>query len=321
MSLDILAEAKKVFDIEIQELIRLKENLDENFVKAVEILLSCEGKVITTGVGKSGHIAQKIASTLSSTGTPAHFLHPSEALHGDLGVIDQRDVLLAISNSGESPEVISLIPYVKLLKVPIIAITNRKDSTLAKYADVHIFLNVQKEACPLELAPTSSSTASLLVGDALAMVLLQLKGFTKEDFALRHPGGSLGRRLRLVRDLYHTGDEVPIVYEDTPMTDVIIEMTSKGFGATAVIDKDGKLVGIITDGDLRRFVKNGGDFNTAKARDVMTKTPKTAKANELAVEALKRMEDHKITVLIVIDDEGRPEGIIHMHDILKAGVL
>lgn len=321
MSLDILAEAKKVFDIEIQELIRLKENLDENFVKAVEILLSCEGKVITTGVGKSGHIAQKIASTLSSTGTPAHFLHPSEALHGDLGVIDQRDVLLAISNSGESPEVISLIPYVKLLKVPIIAITNRKDSTLAKYADVHIFLNVQKEACPLELAPTSSSTASLLVGDALAMVLLQLKGFTKEDFALRHPGGSLGRRLRLVRDLYHTGDEVPIVYEDTPMTDVIIEMTSKGFGATAVIDKDGKLVGIITDGDLRRFVKNGGDFNTAKARDVMTKTPKTAKANELAVEALKRMEDHKITVLIVIDDEGKPEGIIHMHDILKAGVL
>ncbi|MGC8853215.1 MAG: KpsF/GutQ family sugar-phosphate isomerase, partial [Hydrogenobacter sp.] len=201
------------------------------------------------------------------------------------------------------------------------AITNRKDSTLAKYADVHIFLNVQKEACPLELAPTSSSTASLLVGDALAMVLLQLKGFTKEDFALRHPGGSLGRRLRLVRDLYHTGDEVPIVYEDAPMTDVIIEMTSKGFGATAVIDKDGKLVGIITDGDLRRFVKNGGDFNTAKARDVMTKTPKTAKANELAVEALKRMEDHKITVLIVIDDEGRPEGIIHMHDILKAGVL
>ncbi|SNZ16471.1 KpsF/GutQ family sugar-phosphate isomerase [Hydrogenobacter hydrogenophilus] len=321
MSFDILTEAKKVFDTEIQELIRLKENLDESFVKAVEILLSCEGKVITTGVGKSGHIAQKIASTLSSTGTPAHFLHPSEALHGDLGVIDYRDVLLAISNSGESPEVISLIPYVKLLKVPIIAITNRKDSTLAKYADVHIFLNVKKEACPLELAPTSSSTASLLVGDALAMVLLQLRGFTKEDFALRHPAGSLGRRLKVVRELYHTGDEVPIVYEETPMTDVIIEMTSKGFGATAVIDKSGKLVGIITDGDLRRFVKNGGDFNTAKAGDVMTKTPKTAKANELAAEALKRMEDHKITVLIVIDDEGKPEGIIHMHDILKAGVL
>ncbi|MGB9874146.1 MAG: KpsF/GutQ family sugar-phosphate isomerase, partial [Hydrogenobacter sp.] len=310
MSFDILTEAKKVFDTEIQELIRLKENLDESFVKAVEILLSCEGKVITTGVGKSGHIAQKIASTLSSTGTPAHFLHPSEALHGDLGVIDYRDVLLAISNSGESPEVISLIPYVKLLKVPIIAITNRKDSTLAKYADVHIFLNVQKEACPLELAPTSSSTASLLVGDALAMVLLQLRGFTKEDFALRHPAGSLGRRLKVVRELYHTGDEVPIVYEDTPMPDVIIEMTSKGFGATAVIDKSGKLVGIITDGDLRRFVKNGGDFNTAKAGDVMTRTPKTAKANELAAEALKRMEDHKITVLIVIDDEGKPEGII-----------
>jgi len=321
MSLDILTQAKRVFDVEIQELTRLKENLDESFVKAVEILLSCGGKVITTGVGKSGHIAQKIASTLSSTGTPAHFLHPSEALHGDLGVIDYRDVLLAISNSGESPEVISLIPYVKLLKVPIIAITNRKDSTLAKYADVHIFLNVKKEACPLELAPTSSSTASLVVGDALAMVLLQLRGFTKKDFALRHPAGSLGRRLKVVRELYHTGDEVPIVYEDTPMTDVIIEMTSKGFGATTVIDKRGKLVGIITDGDLRRFVKNGGDFNTAKARDVMTLRPKTAKANELAAEALKRMEDHKITVLIVVDDEGKPEGIIHMHDILKAGVL
>lgn len=321
MSLDILTQAKRVFDVEIQELTRLKENLDESFVKAVEILLSCEGKVITTGVGKSGHIAQKIASTLSSTGTPAHFLHPSEALHGDLGVIDYRDVLLAISNSGESPEVISLIPYVKLLKDPIIAITNRKDSTLAKYADVHIFLNVKKEACPLELAPTSSSTASLLVGDALAMVLLQLRGFTKEDFTLRHPAGSLGRRLKVVRELYHTGDEVPIVYEETPMTDVIIEMTSKGFGATAVIDKNGKLVGIITDGDLRRFVKNGGDFNTAKARDVMTRAPKTTKANELAAEALKSMEDHKITVLIVVDDEGKPEGIIHMHDILKAGVL
>ncbi|GBC89091.1 Arabinose 5-phosphate isomerase KdsD [bacterium HR13] len=248
-------------------------------------------------------------------------MHPSEALHGDLGVIDHKDVLLAVSNSGESPEVVSLIPYVKLLKVPIIAITNREDSTLARYADVHLFLNVKKEACPLELAPTSSSTASLVLGDAIAMVLLELRGFTKEDFALRHPAGSLGRKLRVVRELYHTGEEVPIVYEDTPMPDVIIEMTSKGFGATAVIDKGGKLVGIITDGDLRRFVRRGGNFNTSTAKDVMTKNPKTVKSDELAAEALKKMEEHKITVLIVIDDEGRPEGIIHMHDILRAGVL
>ncbi len=321
MKEEILKKARRVFDIEIGELLRLRDCIDDNLARAVEIILSCEGKVITTGVGKSGHIAQKIASTLSSTGTPAHFLHPSEALHGDLGVIDQRDVLLAVSNSGESPEVVSLIPYVKLLKVPIIAITNREDSTLARYADVHLFLNVKKEACPLELAPTSSSTASLVLGDAIAMVLLELRGFTKEDFALRHPAGSLGRKLRVVRELYHTGEEVPIVYEDTPMPDVIIEMTSKGFGATAVIDKGGKLVGIITDGDLRRFVRKGGNFNTSTAKDVMTKNPKTIKSDELAAEALKKMEEHKITVLIVIDDEGRPEGIIHMHDILRAGVL
>lgn len=321
MKEDILKKARKVFEIEIEELSRLRDSLDESFVKAVEIILACEGKIITTGVGKSGHIAQKIASTLSSTGTPAHFLHPSEALHGDLGVIDSRDTLLAISNSGESPEVVSLIPYVKLLKVPIIAITNRKDSTLAKYADVHLFLNIKKEACPLELAPTSSSTASLLLGDALAMVLLDLRGFTKEDFAMRHPAGSLGRKLKVVRELYHTGDSMPVVYENTPMPDVIIEMTSKGFGATAVIDEKGKLVGIITDGDLRRFVRRGGNFNESTARDVMTKNPKTVKPDELAAEALKRMEEYKITVLIAVDGDGRPEGIIHMHDILRAGVL
>lgn len=321
MKEEILKKARRVFDIEIGELLRLRDCIDDNLARAVEIILSCEGKVITTGIGKSGHIAQKIASTLSSTGTPAHFLHPSEALHGDLGVIDHKDVLLAVSNSGESPEVVSLIPYVKLLKVPIIAITNREDSTLARYADVHLFLNVKKEACPLELAPTSSSTASLVLGDAIAMVLLELRGFTKEDFAFRHPAGSLGRKLRVVRELYHTGEEVPIVYEDTPMPDVIIEMTSKGFGATAVIDKGGKLVGIITDGDLRRFVRRGGNFNTSTAKDVMTKNPKTVKSDELAAEALKKMEEHKITVLIVIDDEGRPEGIIHMHDILRAGAL
>ena len=318
---EILQKAKRVFDIEIQALQRLRDNLDQSFVKAIELILDCQGKVITTGVGKSGHIARKVASTLSSTGTPAHFLHPAEALHGDLGVIDSGDVVLAFSNSGESPEVNSLIPYIKLLGVPLISITNNPNSTLAKHSDVHIFLSVEKEACPLQLAPTSSSTASLVLGDALAMVLLELKGFTHKDFALRHPAGSLGRRLRQVADLCHTGEEVPIVKEDTPMKEAIIEMTSKGFGATAVVNQEGKLTGIITDGDLRRFVNRGGNFDTSIARDVMTRNPKTARMEELAVEALKRMEDYKITVLIVVDKENKPVGIIHMHDILRAGIV
>ncbi|MCS7308036.1 MAG: KpsF/GutQ family sugar-phosphate isomerase [Aquificaceae bacterium] len=318
---DILQKARRVFEVEIRTLERLKDSLGEEFLKAVELLRYCKGKVITTGVGKSGHIARKVASTLSSTGCPAHFLHPAEAIHGDLGVIDKEDVLLAFSTSGESPEVVSLLPYVKLLGVPLISVTNNPNSTLAKYSEVHIFLHVEKEACPLQLAPTSSSTASLVLGDALAMVLLELNGFTEEDFALRHPGGSLGRKLRKVADLCHRGDEVPIVLQDTPMRDVIIEMTSKGFGATAVVDEGGRLVGIITDGDLRRFVNKGGRFDHSTARDVMTTKPKTARMEELAAEALRRMEDHNITVLIVVDQDFKPVGIIHMHDILKAGVV
>ncbi|MCX8075692.1 MAG: KpsF/GutQ family sugar-phosphate isomerase [Aquificaceae bacterium] len=318
---DILQKARRVFEVEIRTLERLRDNLGEEFLKAVELLRYCKGKVITTGVGKSGHIARKVASTLSSTGCPAHFLHPAEALHGDLGVIDKEDVLLAFSTSGESPEVVSLLPYVKLLGVPLISVTNNPNSTLAKYSEVHIFLHVEKEACPLQLAPTSSSTASLVLGDALAMVLLELNGFTEEDFALRHPGGSLGRKLRKVADLCHRGDKVPIVLQDTHMRDVIIEMTSKGFGATAVVDEEGRLVGIITDGDLRRFVNKGGRLDHSTARDVMTTKPKNIRMEELAVEALRRMEEHNITVLIVVDQDFKPVGIIHMHDILKAGVV
>ncbi|MDW8293803.1 MAG: KpsF/GutQ family sugar-phosphate isomerase [Aquificaceae bacterium] len=318
---DILRKARRVFDLEIEALERLKNSLDEHFVRAVELIRDCEGKVITTGVGKSGHIARKVASTLSSTGTPAHFLHPAEALHGDLGVIEEGDVMIAFSTSGESPEVKALIPYLKLLSVPLISVTNNPCSTLAKHSEVHIFLCVEREACPLQLAPTSSSTASLVLGDALAMVLLELKGFTERDFALRHPAGALGRKLKRVADLCHRGEEVPIVGEDTPMKEVIIEMTGKGFGATAVVDSDGRLVGIITDGDLRRFANRGGRFDHSLARDVMTTRPKTAHMEELAAEALRRMEDHKITVLLVVDEERRPVGIIHMHDILKAGVV
>lgn len=317
---EILEQGRKVVEDEIRGLERLKESLDENFVKAVEVLLRCEGKVILTGVGKSGHVARKIASTLASTGTPAHFLHPSEALHGDLGVIDRGDVVIAVSNSGESGEVISLIPYLKMLGIPLIAITNRPDSTLAKYSDVHLFLNVDKEACPLQLAPTTSSTATLVLGDAIAMTLLRLKGFTEKDFALRHPAGALGRKLRLVKDLYHTGQELPVVSENTPMREVVLEISSKGFGATAVVNEEGKLTGIITDGDLRRFVKRGGSFENSLAKEVMTTNPKTARPEEMALEALRRMEEHKITVLIVVDEEKRPIGIIHLHDILRAEI-
>ncbi len=317
---EILNFAKEVIDKEIEGLKNLKDALGGEFLKAIDLILACEGKVIVTGIGKSGHVARKIASTLSSTGTPAQFLHPAEALHGDLGTLDSGDVLIAISNSGESQEVLQIIPYAKMLGVPVIAITNNPESTLAKYSDVHIYLNVKEEACPLKLAPTTSSTVTLTLGDALAMSLLKLRGFSERDFALRHPAGSLGRKLRLVRDLYHTGDELPVVKEDTPMKEVVLEMTSKGFGATAVVNGEGKLTGIITDGDLRRFVKRGGDFNTAVARDAMTTNPKTAKEDELALEALRRMEEHKITVLIVVDDNHRPVGIIHLHDILRAEI-
>jgi len=318
---EVIQKAKRVIEEEIKELSKLSERLDQSFVRAIELILDCKGKVITTGVGKSGYIAQKIASTLSSTGTPAHYLHPSEALHGDLGVIEGRDVVLAISNSGESAEVVSLIPYIKFIGAKLISITNSPNSTLAKHSDVHFFLGIEREACPLNLAPTTSTTASLVLGDALAMVLLELRGFTEKDFAIRHPAGALGRKLKLVRELCHTGDEVPIVRDTEPMGQVIVEMTSKGFGAVAVVDSEGKLCGIITDGDLRRFINRGGDLNKSLAKDVMTLNPKTARMDELAAEALRRMEDHKITVLIITDEERRPIGIIHMHDILRAGVI
>ncbi len=318
---EVLKKARRVIEEEIRGLERLKDSLGEEFTRAVELILGCEGKVVLTGIGKSGHVARKIASTFASTGTPAFFLHPAEALHGDLGMVDRKDVVIAISNSGESQELLALIPYIRLHGVPLIAITNNPDSSLAKYSDVVLNLNVEKEACPLELAPTTSSTATLALGDALAMTVMELRGFTRKDFALRHPAGSLGRKLRLVRDLHHTGKELPLVKEDTPMKEVVLEMTSKGFGATAVIDEEGKLVGIITDGDLRRFVNRGGDFERSRARDVMTRNPKTARPDELALEALKRMEDYKITVLIVVDEENRPVGIIHMHDILRSEIV
>jgi len=255
---------------------------------------------------------------LASTGTPAFFLHPAEALHGDLGMISKGDVVIAISNSGQSAEVLAMLPYIKRLGIPLIAITNNPQSELAKRADVVLKLCVEKEACPLSLAPTSSTTNTLVLGDALAVVLMKLKGFTEKDFGLRHPAGSLGRKLKTVGDVGHFNpEEIPIVHENTPMKDVVLEISSKGFGATAVVNDEGKLVGIITDGDLRRFVQRGGDFNRERAKDVITKTPKVAKRDELAATALKRMEDNKITVLIVVDEDNRPIGIVHIHDIMR----
>lgn len=318
---DIVEKGKRIIEDEIEGLKELKEKLNGSFAKAVKRILSCEGKVILTGVGKSGHIARKIASTLSSTGTPSVFLHPSEALHGDLGLIDKKDIVIAVSNSGESSEVLSLVPYIKLQGVPLIAITGNPESSLAKHSDIVLLIPAGKEAGHLGLAPTTSSTATLVLGDALALTIMELRGFTEKDFALRHPAGSLGRKLRLVKDLYHTGEELPVVREDTPMKEVVLVMTEKGFGATAVVNEEGKLVGIITDGDLRRFVNKGGSFDKSTAKDVMTRNPKIAKPDELALEALRRMEDYKITVLIVVDEENRPIGIIHMHDILRSEIV
>ena len=319
--MDILKTAREVIETEIGQLERLKDCLDENFQRAVDLLLSCKGKVVLTGIGKSGIIAKKIAATLASTGTPAFFLHPAEALHGDLGMVSKGDAVIAISNSGQSQELLAMLPYFKRLGIPVIAITNNPQSVLAKRSDVVLKLCVEREACPLNLAPTCSTTNTLVLGDALAVVLMKLRGFTAKDFGLRHPAGSLGRKLKTVADLGHFNpEELPVVHEDTLMRDVVLEISSKGFGATAVVNDEGKLVGIITDGDLRRFVQRGGDFNRERAKDVMTKNPKTVTADRLAAEALKLMEDYKITVLIVVDEDYKPIGIIHIHDIMRGEV-
>ncbi|WP_457639602.1 KpsF/GutQ family sugar-phosphate isomerase [Persephonella sp.] len=311
---------KKVLQEEKKALEDLIDAVDENFQKAVELILNAEGKVIVTGMGKSGHIGQKIAATLASTGTPSFFLHPAEAVHGDLGMLSKGDVVLAISNSGETPELLAIIPTIKRWGHKIIGITNNKNSTLAKECDVHLFLNVKREACPLNLAPTSSSTSTLALGDALAVALLEMRGFTAEDFARFHPGGSLGKKLMKVEEIMHTGEELPLVKPETPLKETVIVMSEKGFGCAVAVDDSGMLAGIITDGDLRRFIKKGGSIDRSTTGEAMTKNPKTARKNMLVVEALELMERYNITVLPVVEN-GKPEGIIHMHDILKSGVI
>ncbi len=311
---------KRVLKEEEKAINSVLNALDSSFVKAVELILNTKGKLIITGMGKSGLIGKKLSATFSSTGTPSFFLHPAEAIHGDLGVISKDDTILAISNSGETPEILAIIPTVKRWGNKIIAITNNPSSTLAKYSDIHLYLNVEKEACPLNLAPTSTSTATLALGDALAVAVFEMKGFTAEDFAKYHPGGSLGKKLMKVKEIMHTGEELPLVSPSTPLKEAVITISEKGFGATFVVDKDKNLIGIITDGDLRRFINKGGSIDNSLAKDVMTLSPKYITDNKLVLEALEIMERFNITVLPVVKD-GKPIGLVHLHDILKSGVV
>jgi arabinose-5-phosphate isomerase len=274
------------------------------------------------GVGKSGHIANKIAATLASTGSPAFFVHPSEAKHGDIGMITKKDVVLALSNSGESEEIISILPFIKRLDVPLITLTGKPHSTLAKAASINIDVGVEKEACPLGLAPTSSTTAALVMGDALAMALLDKRGFTEDDFALSHPGGTLGRRLLLlVSEIMHKGEEVPIISLNATLKEALLEMTHKKLGMTTIVNENGELAGIFTDGDVRRALDKEVDVHKTNIQAIMSKNPKTIDSHLLAAQALNIMETYKITSLVVLDGKGKPTGIIHIHDILRAGVV
>ncbi len=321
-----IEQAKKVLRIEADAVSRLIDRVDDRFDRAVDLLLNCRGRVVVTGMGKSGHIGNKIAATLASTGTPALFLHPAEGIHGDLGMVTKGDIVIALSNSGETEELTRMLPSLKRIGIKIIALTGNPDSTLAKNSDVVIDVGVKEEACPLGLAPTASTTATLAMGDALAVVLLDRRGFKAEDFACYHPGGALGKRLLLrVRDVMHSGDAVPRVSEDAMVKDAIYEISSKKMGITAVVSKAGKLLGVISDGDLRRWMekteKTGENLLAKKARDVMTPGPKVITRDALAAEAVAKMEADSITCLIVPDAESRPEGVIHLHDLLKAGVV
>ncbi len=301
----------------------LAERLDRSFHDACDLVLKCSGRVVVTGMGKSGHIGNKIAATLASTGTPSFFMHSGEASHGDLGMITAHDLVIALSNSGETSEILLLLPLLKRLGIPLIALAGNRSSTLARSADIHLDVSVDKEACPLGLAPTSSSTAMLAMGDALAVAVLEARGFTEQDFALSHPGGNLGRRLLLrVSDIMHTGDAIPLVNADTTLKDTLLEMTAKGLGMAGVVDAGNhRLVGIYTDGDLRRTFEKMPDIQTAPVADFMTANCVTIEAERIAGEALKLMHDRKINALMVVDREHVVQGALNMHDLLRAGVV
>ena len=317
-----IEHGKRVLEIEVRAIAGLLERLDHRFTEAVDLLYRCAGKVVVSGMGKSGLIGQKIAATLASTGTPAFFLHPAEGTHGDLGMLARRDALIAISNSGETEEVLKLLPFVKRLNIPVVAMTGRVQSTLAKNSEVVLDVSVGEEACPMGLAPTASTTATLAMGDALAIALLQKRGFREEDFAQFHPGGTLGRRLLLkVRDLMHGGDAVPRVTQQTSAREAILVMTTKKLGMTTVVDEAGRLLGVITDGDLRRFLERGADLAKAKAGDLASKNPKTIGPDELAAGAVRIMEECSITSLVVLEESRQIVGVIHLHDLLKSGIV
>jgi len=317
-----IALGKAVIETEQTALTDLIDRIDDKFVAACNILLQCEGRVVVIGMGKSGHIGNKIAATLASTGTPAFFVHPGEASHGDLGMITNKDVVMVLSNSGETDEVVALLPVIKRLNTPMIALTGKPDSTLANTATVNIDVSVSKEACPLGLAPTSSTTATLAMGDAISIALLEARGFNENDFALSHPGGTLGRRLLLhVSDIMHVDDGIPKVSESALLSDALLEMTQKGLGVTTIVSNDDSLLGIFTDGDLRRTLDSNIDINSCLVKDVMTKNGKNITANALAASALALMEKHSINALVVVNEQDKLVGILNMHDLLRARVV
>ncbi len=318
----LLSLGRSVLEIESRALRELAEQIDDTFAHAAEYMLACRGRIVVLGMGKSGHIGGKIAATLASTGTPAFFVHPGEASHGDMGMITTDDVVLALSNSGETDELVLLIPLIRRLGIPLIAMTGNPQSSLATQATVHISVAVAEEACPLGLTPTSSTTAALAMGDALAIALLQARGFTEEDFALAHPGGALGRRLLLkISDLIHSGAQMPTVGPESAIGDALVEMSHKGFGMTAVIDPQRRVLGIFTDGDLRRVIDHKADITTTAIGTVMTSDCTTVEADILAAEALRIMQDGKINALLVIDKDKRLVGVLNMHDLLRARVF
>ncbi|MFI4918161.1 MAG: KpsF/GutQ family sugar-phosphate isomerase [Legionellales bacterium] len=311
-----------VIETEAQAVFELTQRIDARFEQACELLLACKGRIVVTGMGKSGHIANKIAATFSSTGSPAFFMHPGEASHGDLGMITRQDTVVAISHSGNTHEIVTLLPLLKRLEVPLIALTGNCQSTLAKTADVHLDVSIKYEACPLGLAPTTSTTVALVMGDALAIALLQTRGFSAEDFALSHPGGTLGKRLLLrVEELCHKGDELPLANEHATISEALIEVTDKKLGMTCVVDNQGYLKGIYTDGDIRRTLTHQYDINTTQLKEVMTQNGYTIDKTMLAAEALAVMQKHKITSLVVIDENKKPYAVLHLHDLLRAGVF
>lgn len=318
---DYAASARRTIGMERDAVSELLNRVNDDFTETCKAILSCRGRVVVSGMGKSGHIGKKIAATLASTGTPALFVHPGEASHGDLGMITRDDLYLAISSSGASPEIMNLMPMIKRLGVPIITMTGNPASPLAETADINLDISVATEACPLDLAPTSSTTVTLVLGDALAVALLEAKGFTAEDFAFSHPGGALGRKLLLrVSDVMHSGEAVPAVSADTPLLEALTEMSRKGFGITTVTDSDHRLIGVFTDGDLRRCLDRDIDVKSTTIGALMTPSARTVEPAALAAEAFNIMETHKITALVVTSDQ-RPVGILHMHDMLKAGLV